>query len=284
MSATAGFAALIFGLAAMMLAWAAIGIVASGLARYRSSLADEKGLRLGARLSSIEPMHLVALNLGAVVGLALALWFATGHLLAALALAATLTLLPRPVLRRLHERRVAKIEQQLPDALQLVAGGLRAGVSLNLALQQVVREGRPPLSEEVDLLLREHRLGIPMDQALDHLARRLPLQAITLVVAAMRIANETGGNLAEALERASTTVRRQLAAEGKIRALTAQGKLQAVVVGMLPVALLLVLGRMEADAMALMWETPMGWATLAVIALLEFFGILLIRRIVAIDA
>ncbi len=284
MSPTAGIAALTFGLAAMMLVWAAIRIGASGLARYRSSLSEETHFRLGARLSFVDPTHLLALNLVAAVFLAIALWFATGHLLAALAPAATLSLMPGPVLRWLQERRIEKIEQQLPDALQLIAGGLRAGVSLNLALQQVVREGRPPLSEEVDMLLREHRLGIPMDQALEHLARRLPLQAIILVVAAMRIANETGGNLAEALERASTTVRRRLAMEGKIRALTAQGKLQAVVVGLLPVALLLVLGRMEADAMSLMWETPMGWTTLAVITLLESFGILLIRRIVAIDA
>ena len=80
-----------------------------------------------------------------------------------------------------------------------------------------------------------------------------------------------------------TAVRSQLAMEGKIGALTAQGKLQALVVGMLPLALLLVLDRMEPEAMAFLWHSPPGWATLAVIATLEVLGVLLIRRIVAID-
>ena len=146
-----------------------------------------------------------------------------------------------------------------------------------------VREGRPPIAQEFDLTLREHRLGIPLDEALDHLAERVRLPSLTLVIAAMRIANETGGSLAEALERAALTVRSQLAMEGKIGALTAQGKLQAVVVGMLPLALLLVLDRMEPEAMAFLWHSPPGWATLAVIATLEVLGVLLIRRIVAID-
>ncbi len=283
MSATAEVAGLLFGLTAMLLTWAGIEIAASALARYRTAFTDEAKFRLGELFLFVDPARLFALTLGAVVMLAIALSLATGHLLVGLAIAATLTLLPRPLFRWLRKRRIEIIERQLPDALQLIAGGLRAGVSLNLALQQLVREGRAPLSQEVDLLLREHRLGIPMDQALEHLARRIPLQAITLVVAAMRIANETGGNLAEALERASITVRSQLAMEDKIRALTAQGKLQAFVVGLLPVALLLVLSHMEADAMAVMWGTQTGWATLAAIALLEFFGILLIRRIVAID-
>ena len=99
----------------------------------------------------------------------------------------------------------------------------------------------------------------------------------------MLFRSETGGSLAEALERAALTVRSQLAMEGKIGALTAQGKLQAVVVGLLPLALLLVLEQMEPEAMSLMWHSPAGWVTLAIIAMLEALGVMLIRRIVAID-
>ena len=112
---------------------------------------------------------------------------------------------------------------------------------------------------------------------------------LRLAVAAELRDDDTGihivrlGFLAEALERAALTVRSQLAMEGKIGALTAQGKLQAVVVGILPLALLLVLDRMEPEAMGFLWHSPPGWATLAVIATLEVLGVLLIRRIVAID-
>ena len=99
----------------------------------------------------------------------------------------------------------------------------------------------------------------------------------------MRIAAETGGQLAETLERASQTLRTKLAMEGKIRALTSQGKLQAIVVGALPLFLMYVLNKMEPEAMNLMFTTRMGYATLAVIALLEIFGVLIIRKIVDID-
>jgi tight adherence protein B len=103
------------------------------------------------------------------------------------------------------------------------------------------------------------------------------------LVAAMRIANETGGGLAETLERTAATLRSQHAMELKIRALTAQGKLQAWVVGLLPVFLLGVLTRLEPDAMAQLWTTRLGWGVLVSVLVMEFIGVVLIRRIVAID-
>jgi tight adherence protein B len=99
----------------------------------------------------------------------------------------------------------------------------------------------------------------------------------------MRIARETGGGLAETLERTAATLRAQHAMELKIRALTAQGKLQAWVVGLLPLFLLWVLTQMEPAAMSLLWTTQMGWGVLVAVAIMEFFGVWIIRRIVAID-
>lgn len=132
-------------------------------------------------------------------------------------------------------------------------------------------------------MLREQRLGVSLDDALEGLSRRVPLQSMTLAVSAMRIAAETGGGLAEALERAAHTLRSKLAMEGKIRALTSQGKLQAIVVGLLPLGMLLALMKLEPADMGLLFTTHMGWGTLAVIVVLEFLGVLLIRKIVAID-
>lgn len=276
-------AALVFGLAAAMLAWAMIGIGSGALVRYREHFTAEANVRLDELFLFMDPARLFVLNLAAVLVFALGVWLISGQIVFGIATALSTALLPKLAFDSLRQRRLDAIEQQLPDALQIIAGGLRAGVSMPLALQQLVREGRPPIAQEFDLLLREHRLGVALDEALEHLAQRVPLQSITLVVAAMRIANETGGSLAETLERAALTVRKQLAMEGKIRALTAQGKLQAIVVGLLPVALLLVLDRMEPQAMSLLWHTPAGWATLAVGTLLEVFGVLIIRKIVAID-
>ena len=132
-------------------------------------------------------------------------------------------------------------------------------------------------------MLREQRLGVTLEQSLTNLARRMPTQTTTLVVSAMRIASETGGGLAETLERTANTIRSRLQMEGKIGALTAQGKLQAWVVGALPLVLMAVLNRMEPEAMNLMWHTQMGWSVLAIIGFLEVMGVYLIRKIIAID-
>jgi tight adherence protein B len=165
----------------------------------------------------------------------------------------------------------------------MLSGGLRAGVGLNAAMQQLVAEAHAPLVQEFTLMLREQRLGVTLEQSLHNLARRMPTQTTVLVVSAMRIASDTGGGLAETLERTAHTIRSRLQMEGKIAALTAQGKLQAWVVSLLPLLLMLVLNRMEPEAMSYLWHTRLGWATLAGIALLESLGVYVIRRIIAID-
>ncbi|MBN8441743.1 MAG: type II secretion system F family protein [Thauera sp.] len=283
MSSERLFVLLTTGCAAALAAWIVIEMGTRWFERYRRRFTEHAHLSLRELFVFIDPGRLFVLSMITATGVGSGVWLLTEMPVAGVAAGVILALAPRTAFRILRQRRLERYEQQLPDALLVIAGGLRAGVSLTLALQQVVRESRPPISQEFDLLLREQRLGVSIDDALDKLAQRIPLQAMTLVVSAMRIANETGGSLAEALERAATTVRSQLAMQAKIRALTAQGKLQAIVVGLLPLALLLILGRMEPDAMTLMWSTSIGWATLATIALLEFFGVLLIRRIVTID-
>jgi tight adherence protein B len=270
-------------LATALLVGASIDIGTRGLARYRQVFTESARFSLRDLFLFVEPQRLFLLHLGAVGLASASAGLITGSLLAAAGVAIASAWLPRLVLRVLRRRRLGALERQLPDALLILAGGMRAGASLTQAIQQLVAESRPPLSQEFDLLLREQRLGVALDEALEHLQRRVPLASVTLAASAMRIASETGGQLAETLERAAQTLRSQLAMEAKIRALTAQGKLQAVVVGALPVVLMAVLHRMEPQAMGLLFSTPVGWATLAVIALLEIAGLVVIRRIVDID-
>jgi tight adherence protein B len=266
-----------------MLVWSLIDIGTNGLARYRAVFTERAHFSLRELFLFVEPGRLYMLNLGAIVLVAVLGGLASGALAVGLGAGALTAVMPRFVLRLLRRRRLDAMEQQLPDALLMLAGGMKAGVSLTQAIQQLVLEARPPISQEFDLMLREQRLGVSLDDALDGLNKRVPLQSVTLAVSAMRIATETGGQLAETLERASQTLRNKLAMEGKIRALTSQGKLQAWVVGALPLFLIVVLDEMEPEAMNLMFTTQMGWATLVVIGLLEFFGVLIIRKIVNID-
>ena len=270
-------------LAIALLTWSLFDIGTRGLARYRQMFTEQTNFSMRELFLFIEPERLFALNLSLMLLVGAAAWLLSGSLLTALLALVAAAFLPRQVLSFLRRKRLDALEQQLPDALLTLAGGMKAGVSLTQAIQQLSAESRPPVSQEFDMVLREQRLGVSLDDALDNLGRRVPLQSITLTVSAMRIASETGGQLAETLERASQTLRTKLAMEGKIRALTSQGKLQAIVVGALPLFLLVVLNKMEPEAMNLMFTTPMGYATLAVIALLEIFGVLIIRKIVDID-
>jgi len=198
-------------------------------------------------------------------------------------IALLIAFLPKYLVSRIRKSRVTTFERQLPDALLMVSGGMRAGASLAVALESMVKEQKPPLAQEFDLMLREQRLGVDFDTALSNMEKRMPLPDFILLVAAMRITKEVGGNFAEILESLSITLRRKLEMEGKIKALTAQGKLQGIVMACLPLFLMGILTLMEPEAMAPLYNTLYGWITLFVVFVMIGLGYLGISKIVNID-
>ncbi len=273
----------IVALSVALLAWFVVDAGTVTLANYRKRFTEQARFQVQEFFLFIDPRKLFAANLALIVLGGVLAWGLSGSALLALPAMLGLSLLPRGLYRWMRRRRLRTFEEQLPDALMTLCGGLRAGVGLNMALQQLVHESQPPLAQEFALLLREQRLGVGLEQSLSNLGRRVPTPTTVLLVCAMRIAGQTGGGLAETLERTAQTIRARLQMEGKIYALTAQGKLQAWVVGLLPLSLMAILTKMEPQAMAHLWHTPMGWATLAVIVFLEVMGVYLILKIVAID-
>ena len=273
----------IVAISAALLTWFAIEVGTGTLARYRATFTERAKFQVQEFFLFIDPRTLFVANLAVMAIGGTLTWAATGSALVGIAAFSALALVPRLLYWWMRQKRLRTFEEQLPDALMMLAGGLRAGVGLSSAIQQLVAEAHPPISQEFSLLLREQRMGVPLEQALANLNRRVPTQTTVLVVSAMRVATETGGGLAETLERTAQTIRSRLQMEGKIRALTAQGKLQAWVVGLLPIALMAILNKMEPVAMGMMWHTPIGWGTLAVIAFLEAMGVYIIRKIIAID-
>lgn len=271
------------GIAAAMAVWLAQGWLRIGMARYRTVFTQAARAQLGDVFLFIDPMQLWVANvLLCVVAGGLVLALSGSPALLAVVLAACL-LLPRRGLMYLRRQRLRRFDAQLPDMLLALASGIRAGAGVSSALRLVVAEAPAPLAQEFGLLLRELRLGLTFDAALAHLGQRMPSEATALMVSAMRIAAATGGNLAEALERIAALVRARLHMAGRIDALTAQGRMQAWVVGCLPLLLAWVLHKLEPEAMAQLWETPAGWATVATVVLMECTGLWLIRRIVRID-
>lgn len=264
-------------------AWAMLGIATTALARYRAAFTERTRFDLREMFLFVDPERVFALNLAASVLAACVAWLVVQSVLVAGLVGGAAALAPRLAFGLLKRRRLRRLDGQWPDMLMVLAGSLRAGLPLAAGLQQVAQELRAPLGQELTLMLKEQRLGLALDESLENLHRRVPIASTTLVVSAMRIASETGGGLAETLERVAQTLRSQHAMDAKIRALTAQGKLQSWIVGLLPVLLGLVLAWLEPAATSLLWRTEMGVATLTVIGLLEGIGFWLIRRIVTID-
>ena len=190
---------------------------------------------------------------------------------------------PRIVVATMRRARKRKLAAQLPDALSLWAGLLRSGQGVMSALAQVALRQPEPLGSELKLTLAEHRLGVALGASIGALRDRIGVPDLRMLATLLQVHRELGGNLAEAMDRLATTLRARLAMEARIRSLTAQGRLQGVVVGTLPLLLAAVLSVMEPAAMHAMISTPIGWAALAVIVALEAAGFVLIRRIVNID-
>jgi tight adherence protein B len=190
---------------------------------------------------------------------------------------------PRIIVGRLRKARARRLYAQLPDALQAWAGLLSSGHGMNSALSQLAERQARPLGDELRMLVRQSRMGVPVDGAFDALCRRIGAADLMLMSTLLRVTHELGGNLGESLLRLAGLLRARQAVEARIRSLTAQGRLQGLIVGLLPLALMVVLCFMEPEAMAMLFRRPAGWAVLALIAVLEAGGFLLIRRIVAID-
>lgn len=254
-----------------------------GLERWRASFTEHAKVSMEDMFLFIDPRRLFRLNLVVFLLLPLAAWVLTGSLFFAVVAALAGAVLPRVVWVVMRNRRSEKLVQQLPDALTMMAGSLRAGASLQIALDMVVKESPAPISQEFSLLLREQRLGLALEDSLRGMGERLRIEEVDLFVSAMTIAKEVGGNLSEILERLSSTLRAKAAMEGKIRALTSQGKLQGIIVGLLPVFLAGVLYIMDPVAMLPLFVTPYGWAVMAAVAVLLMLGGVFIRKIVTID-
>ncbi|MBU2761723.1 type II secretion system F family protein [Acidithiobacillus sulfurivorans] len=231
----------------------------------------------------IDARRLMLINLIVFLLLPTFAWLLTGSPFVAVIAAVAALFLPRAWVARLRSKRLKLFARQMPDGLLMLASSLRAGMGLGSSLEILAKEQPAPFSQEIGLLLRTQRMGVSFDDALSRLEVRLPIEEFRLFTAALRIARSVGGNLSETLETLAHTLSRKAEVEGKIASLTAQGRMQAWVMTGLPIGLILVLRAMEPGPMSLLFHSMLGWAVLAVIALMEFAGFFFIRRIVSIE-
>jgi len=187
---------------------------------------------------------------------------------------------------RAQRRRLKLFNNQLGDMLNLVVNGLRAGYSTLQALEAVSRELPSPISDEFHRVVQEMQLGIAMEDALDHLIRRISSDDLDLVITAINVQREVGGNLAEILDVISYTIRERVRIQGEIAALTAQGRATAWVISALPIILMLLLFLVNREYFMQFFNPETrgcGIPLILVAGLMVLVGFAIVQKIVKID-
>ena len=251
--------------------------------RYRENFLDQARLNLADMFMFMDPTQLFLFNGLLLVVIPVLVWLLTGSLFIAIVAALLIAFLPRKVYAWMRQRRIDKIQEQLPDAMQMLSSSLRAGVGFGPAMEVLVHDGQPPLSQELALVLREQHLGIRTEEALEHFSDRVPIVDAKLFVSAVNISREVGGNLAEILATLAVTLRRRLIMENKVKALTSQGRLQGIVMAMLPVFLIGYLTLIYRETMQPMFHTWHGWLVIGICVVMEYLGYRMCRKIMTID-
>ena len=190
---------------------------------------------------------------------------------------------PRFYLRSLKKQRLAKFNEQLEDALISMSSALKAGFSITQALENVASERRHPISFEFTLLLQELRLGVQFDTALRKMADRIGSQDFELVAVAVITARQTGGELTSILEELSGVIRERMRIMQRVRALTAQGRMQAWLIAAVPFVLLFAMTRLAPDLMDEFLGSAVGVVVLFAVVVMVVSGFLWIRKITTID-
>jgi tight adherence protein B len=253
------------------------------LSKQQASIADQASTTLADMFIFIDPQKMFRYNVMVMFVLPGAMYFLTANPVFTLATLVATYVLPKYYVRSMRTRRFKQLEKQLPDALLMITGAMSAGASVNIAIESMIKEQRPPIAQEFELMMRELRIGVDFDTALKNMEKRNPIADFALVISALRISREVGGNLAEILNSLADTLREKQTMEGKIASLTAQGKIQGVVMTALPLLVMFGLTQIEPVAMAPLFTTWPGWLTLTVIGVMEVMGYFFIQRITAID-
>ena len=187
--------------------------------------------------------------------------------------------LPTGWIARKRRRRLKQLERQLPDALDLMVRALRAGHAFSSALQMAGTEMSDPLASELRLTHDEVNFGVPLDQALLNLEQRVPLMDLRYFVVAVLVQREAGGNLTEVLTNLSRLIRERLKLMGRVRVLTAEGRLSAWILSLMPFMLFALIATFNRKFMEPLWTDPIGIGLVRVMLGMMLLGVIWLRRI-----
>lgn len=188
--------------------------------------------------------------------------------------------IPRPLVDFFENKRKKKYSTQMVDALNLLANGIRAGLTMPQAIGMVVDELPAPVSQEFNLVLQQAKIGVPLDEALENLKKRLYTEDNEMFVTSVNILRETGGNLAEVFDTITLVIRERVRLQLKIDTYVASGKMQAYIIGCMPFAMIVMFGSGDPDYFPLLFGTVLGIVALLVICGMVALGMFVILKII----
>ena len=192
-------------------------------------------------------------------------------------------ILPGLFIKNFQKRRLKKFESQLVDGLTSLSSSLRGGLSFLQAVEVLVEELPPPISQEFSLILIENKLGVPLDKSLQKLTLRMNSEALSLTIRAVLIARQSGGDLTVVFSQIVNTIKERNKLERRINTLTSQGKMQGMLMGFLPIIFAVVVSATNPSLVQTMLEEPAGQVMLIYALISEIIGVVLIRRVCRIE-
>lgn len=226
---------------------------------------------------------LLLLSLGTALGLGLMVLILTRSVPVGLVATVVGATLPNLYVRHRRTKRLNAFEELLPEAIDLVGRALRAGHPLSAGFKMAADDGPEPVASEFRRVFEEQRFGLPVQDSLLSMADRVNLVDVRILVTAILIQREVGGNLAEILDNLSTVVRARFTIRRQIRVYTAQGRMTGYLLSALPLILFALLYTINAQYMSILFTDPVGKIMVGVALTMQFIGFLWIRKIIRIE-
>jgi tight adherence protein B len=260
-----------------------IELFSKGWSSYENKVLQGAEQTLDAMYLTIPAQHITYLSLACFFFFSLLIFIVSGSWAGALIIGTLSLGFPILLLRKLKANRDKTFGIQLVPALSNMGNALKAGMSLNQSIDMIHSEMDGPIAQEFRLLSHELHFGENLSEALKNLEKRMPNQDLSLVVTAINISMDVGGNLSDIFDNIATTIRERQTLEAKVKSLTAQGKMQGTVMCMIPIGLLSILTTLYPEMMAPLYESNEGIFTLIFCAFMLVAGWFSIAKLTQID-
>jgi tight adherence protein B len=222
-------------------------------------------------------------TVGVSVGSGLAALVLSQKFLIAIPVALIAAFIPYALMRRRRTRRLYAFESELPEAIDLLGRAIRAGHPLSSGMKMVADETGEPISGEFRRTFEENRFGVPFDDAIQEMSDRVDIVDVRILVTAILIQREVGGNLAEVLDNLASVIRARFTIRRQLRVYTAQGRMSGYVLAALPIVVGTIIYLLNPEYVRLMFVHPLGRVLLGVAVIMQIIGFLWIRKIINID-